>query len=1189
MTESQVPSSPSQRQRLKEQLLQLLRRDLNRLTDSNRGTRLHGARAILDVFKTEAARRAAASCEDVPTTNSVSAARECSDNCQPAYSEVFLESVYGPISVLCADAISETSRAIALELLQLVVNEFLSREEVVFLCSGVRRNCNTSTLREMGCPPPYASPLDCCERAGGDRACQSSGSGNTNIAPLKPLVAVLSDRLRANPAAEETSEELRLLVLHLLQQLVQQYATSPYSGCKDDAHQEEKQPVQGWDTKALADSLLAGVAGALRDRSPSNALEACQLLSIMSVKLEPSLLLQVAAVSAANHITTAAEALRDLLQQESAAQNKLRVVQLVRRLLQEMSPLTLLRPKVQPQLLLLLFLLLGDDNPEVGEAAKRTLLTIAPRSVMYCRQKRQRRDRRRDQKKLHHREAKGGSSSSSDVSSEDSSEQLYGFCSAAGGGIVEPKQHQHFHQGTPLLLLVHHAVLRELRGDEVPTGSASSEPWNCEGLQELGACTALCCSLQALELSVHCAGLIAQLLPPCAWLPHVAAHLGLQREAVLYTTSKEAALAAAIGTSADSGTDAEAASASTAVRKFLEHFPRGYKSVVELLGLREVATQRPQKKVDHLDSKLISGKKGHACSVEAKQHALLLLARMLRSLKLPVEELEQPLGRNDQGRYVAAGSRGEYELGEEELFLLVRIIEQMQAGGNSKRDTLAPAAAVTAAAAVAEDNGELLPYVAAPLLQLLLAGGPLCKLEAKRLFAAALVQGADSRSHPEIAKAAVRQVCGATGMSPLLLYLSFIGDFVKSELGSVITNEDGEGLLQEAHDSASAVVAAEEDCYQGAVWTSKDPRPLLLLRALHGADEAADGRRETPDTIQCPWLPGLLKAIRRLGAQSYTNPQPSMAARGSKCKDPQGNDRLPSGARIRARVAGRCVRLDCLAVDGATAQVSLLCVSQVIPALLAEKPFNCQMPSAQAKEALEQPFEDADAAQEVARSASESKDAESLSTQKALAETTSEGGDVAASIALLSPLLVCCIDDDWNVDVRALAVGVLRQLFLDLREQHETLKQLATATAGALQQRLDDAREDIRVAAAAALGALLLHRPPLLHRGIVTDVYKRLCLCLDDRNQVLASAAAAALLAGAEVHRAVLLEELRGAECRCLFPERYKQVLEKAQGVAQTSDAAVNDAAPQHYESEVAKVEDMNVGLRQGSADLKGR
>ncbi|KAL8438642.1 hypothetical protein ACSSS7_000075 [Eimeria intestinalis] len=1225
MTESQVPSRPLQQQRLQKQLLQQLRRDLNRLSDSNRGTRLHGAQAILYVFKTEAARRGAASGEGVTSGSSVFAADDCDGSCQPAYSEVFLENVYGPISALCADEASETCRAIALELLQLVVSEFLSREEVNSLCSGIRRSCSVGALSEIDRPLSYLSAPFSCERTGGDCGCKSNSGGNSNSAPMKPLVSVLADRLRANPASEETSEELRSLVLHLLQHLVQQYATSPQSACKDKTNQDERQLLQGWDTKALADPLLAGVAGALKDRSPSNAVEACSLLSIVSAKVEPSLLLRssktllerlaacltrpqravrmkaieayealliavsspaataglsAAAASAANHITTAAQALRSLLQQESAVQNNdalLKFNSSFRRDLPFQVKSGAAGEAAAPEdLLLLLFLLLGDADTIVGEDAKQALLSIAHRSVMYCRKRRSRVEFKKEQRKLSEVEAEDNSSTTSEGSSNDeaSSSQeedlsrsnsndgaiaqpkgrkqsleephgllrelvgihmnalmsdLYGFCSATGEGSVEPKQQQQLHQGSPLLLLVQHAILRELKGEQSFAGNASSEPWHCEGLQELGACSALCCSLQALEVCVHCAGLIAKLLPPCAWLPLVAAHLGLQRQAVLYTNRKEAAGGAPASMGADTDVDAEAASATTPEGRFLEQFPRGYKSVIEMIGLSEAAPRRPQKKAEPLTSKLIAGKKGHkkghVCSVEVKQHALLLLARMLRSVKLPVEQQDQSPQGDDQKRPVAAGFRGEYELGEDELFLLVQIIEQTQAGGNINCSPSAPAASVTAAAAVAQDNGELLPYVAAPLLQLLHAGGSLCKLEAKRLFAAALVQRVDSRSHPEIATAAVRQVCGCTGTSSLLLYLSFIGDFVESEL-SAFKNECDEGL-QASVDGATAALAAEQDNYQVEAWRSNDTRRLLLLHALHGAHEAAEGRHESPDAVECPWLPGLF-------------------------------------------------------------EVSLLCVSQIIPTLSNDKSVGGHTPSAKDDKAHEQEFEDAQASHEVSVSSFESKEAEHLSTPAAPAETKSEGGVVAASIALLSPLLVCCIDDDWNVDVRALAVGVVRQLFLDLRGslgQHEALKQLATATAGPLQQRLDDARDDIRVAAAVALEALLLQRPPLLHRAIVTDVYKQLCLCLDDRNESLASAAATALLAGADVHRAVLLEELRGAESRCLFPERYKQLLEKAQAVRPSSDDEFADAAQEQDEKVTAKAGDKSVGPREEGAE----
>lgn len=78
--------------------------------------------------------------------------------------------------------------------------------------------------------------------------------------------------------------------------------------------------------------------------------------------------------------------------------------------------------------------------------------------------------------------------------------------------------------------------------------------------------------------------------------------------------------------------------------------------------------------------------------------------------------------------------------------------------------------------------------------------------------------------------------------------------------------------------------------------------------------------------------------------------------------------------------------------------------------------------------------------------------------------------------------------------------------------------------AGQLQQRLDDARDDIRLEAVGAVGELLRHRPLLLHRAAATAVCKQLAVCLDDRSEALASAAAKALLAGGDVLKQYLLE-----------------------------------------------------------------
>lgn len=86
------------------------------------------------------------------------------------------------------------------------------------------------------------------------------------------------------------------------------------------------------------------------------------------------------------------------------------------------------------------------------------------------------------------------------------------------------------------------------------------------------------------------------------------------------------------------------------------------------------------------------------------------------------------------------------------------------------------------------------------------------------------------------------------------------------------------------------------------------------------------------------------------------------------------------------------------------------------------------------------------------------------------------------------------------------------------------MQQLAAATAVPLQQRLDDARDDIRLAAASALEGMLMQRPLLLHRAAAVEMCKQLCICLDDRNESLGRAVASALLAASDVLSQVILQ-----------------------------------------------------------------
>lgn len=331
--------------------------------------------------------------------------------------------------------------------------------------------------------------------------------------------------------------------------------------------------------------------------------------------------------------------------------------------------------------------------------------------------------------------------------------QLYGSCTAVDGGPPAPRQQQQ--QVSPLLLLVQHAMLRELNSSSDISGSSrSGEPWHSRGLQELGACSSLCCSLEAVELSLCCAGHVALLLPPCAWLPVIAVHLGLQHEARLYVHRKEAALAAAAAEGAREQEPRSGPAASLAERDFLQRFPGGYNSVVQTLGLGTANARRQQPGAAAAATAGVSvAITGNLCSSEAKKQALLLLARLLRGLSVHQKHCEPAAQLQQQRREERAMGkfRGPYGLGEEELWLLVRVIEHVQAGGSSRGMLTAS----VPTEATADDSDELIPYIAAPLLQLVLSAGGLCRFEARKLFAASLLQQVDVRSHPEIAKAAV--------------------------------------------------------------------------------------------------------------------------------------------------------------------------------------------------------------------------------------------------------------------------------------------------------------------------------------------------------------------------------------------------------------------------------------------------
>lgn len=283
---------PSESDQNAQQLVQQLRRNLNRLSDINRATRLHGVEAILALYTAEASRRvrkARTGTEGLPDHYKATGSRH---KARCAFSEVFLCSVYNPVLALCVDEASESCRDAALQLMHLLVSDFLSFQDVVALCSGNTKSDNEFTV-ERCCKEDSHAGL--CYNQDSHGGLEDKTKSNLNSEAAKSIIITLCGRLKSAPGVGETSEELRGSLLKLLQRLLSQYAADPPSACEKacSAEHQHEQLVKGWNATLYGDYLLAAISGALRDKSPSNAIEACRLLSAISRKIDPSLLLQV--------------------------------------------------------------------------------------------------------------------------------------------------------------------------------------------------------------------------------------------------------------------------------------------------------------------------------------------------------------------------------------------------------------------------------------------------------------------------------------------------------------------------------------------------------------------------------------------------------------------------------------------------------------------------------------------------------------------------------------------------------------------------------------------------------------------------------------------------------------------------------------------------------------------------------
>ncbi|CDJ35914.1 LOW QUALITY PROTEIN: uncharacterized protein EMH_0002080 [Eimeria mitis] len=853
-----LPQTLLTQQQQQQQLLQLLRRDLNRLSDSNRVTRLQGARSILRVYEEEAAKRAAETDRAATSgDNQKSLQKDHTPQACP-FSGVFLSSVYAPISVLCADEASESCRATALDLVQLVVKHFLSRREVILICMG-SKDTGDNTY-------PWGGDCNSCPvgaaffrgRAGAADGSYLSSSSAGHSEAVKSLVLVIAERLKDASGEVEKSEELRLINMQLLQYLLLQAAN------------------RYWNV-----SLAAWL---------------------------------------------------DLNEQSDG----LKMVQMLRRLVQEMSPRVLLRRKVLPNLLQLLLLLMGDADQEVAREAEEALLSLAPRCVSLSRKREQRREWRREKAR----------SQSQKLSSEE--DELTNDDTGSSDDLLEENEDDGPHKTS-----------------RIPLSPCEADDETSELYKSTGYCREAPTELAGLYLKELMADL----------LPRLTSWSADERLASLR------ALAALMPMSGF---------------RLLHQLPHLLMQLYETCAIGEGRPPGNRQDEQHQWSPLL----------------LLVQHAILREIK----------GENEASNDCNSTNVSEpwHRGGLQELGACSSLCNSLEAV-------------------------ELALQCAGQLLH---AARELCQVEAKSLFAAALLQQIDTRSHQDIAREAVACVCECTGEGPLKLYLAFLDDLIAREL-------HGDFAREESASPPSPMMQARPSLPM--LWSSNDPRRLLLLRALHGAQEAADAEEVSS--------------------------------------------------------AANCLRMRDLV------KVALLCVSQIIPTLSPSSIPPVPTPHQQTEEGHENPSNgDVNEMGTFGQlTPANERKAEFDAVSKETNENEVQAKPLIAALSLLSPLLVSCMDDDWNADVRSLSVGVVRQLFLDLHgagEEHAALEQLAAATATPLQQRLDDARDDIRLAAAVALQAMLKQRPLIINRSAATEICKSLCICLDDRSELLAAAAEAALLAG---------------------------------------------------------------------------
>ncbi|CEM35003.1 unnamed protein product [Vitrella brassicaformis CCMP3155] len=147
----------------------------------------------------------------------------------------------------------------------------------------------------------------------------------------------------------------------------------------------------------------------------------------------------------------------------------------------------------------------------------------------------------------------------------------------------------------------------------------------------------------------------------------------------------------------------------------------------------------------------------------------------------------------------------------------------------------------------------------------------------------------------------------------------------------------------------------------------------------------------------------------------------------------------------------------------------------------------------------------------------------------------------------LMPPLTSSMSDDWAPDNRMVACKVVESLLVYLKGERGVDSMLYEKLYPELLKRLDDAQDDIRLAACSALTALMNALPANWSPTLVEYILQTLFIHLDDPNAAIQDAVADVLKAAMKHNTEAFLKEVRAAAPKSAHPRRCEELLRSAE------------------------------------------